>query len=200
MAYDRPVQLFQPLDPPRAFEVMARGGQTQTAPSHTRPALQLCIDDGLEWVTLEVRRTKDSRHVLFDCDDLAGRTNGAGRVDEHTLAELQSLDAGSWFGPRSKGAKLLSLAEGLSMAKDRINLCLVCQQVDADRLAEEILTAGLQRQVLLSGDRGTLVKLAARAKANSHCRPAGRRAMVRLARQRGSISCDPPPCRSICGI
>lgn len=156
MAHDRPGEFFQPLNPPRAFQVMARGGQTQVAPSHTRPALQLCIEDGLEWVTLEVRRSKDAQHVLFDSDDLAGRASGNGKLADQTLAELQALDAGSWFGPRSKGAKLLSLPEVLALAKDKINLCLVCRHVDAKRLTDEILSAGMQRQVLLTGDAPTL--------------------------------------------
>lgn len=40
-------------------------------------------------------------------------TEGTGRVDELTLAELKALDAGSWFGEAFAGEKIPTLGEML---------------------------------------------------------------------------------------
>ena len=69
--------------------------------------MALAIDDNLEWIEVEVRLTKDNKHVLFSDDNLDGRTNGSGPLKQHTLAELQTLDVGGFVGRRFIGAKML---------------------------------------------------------------------------------------------
>ncbi len=52
-----------------------------------------------------------------------GRTSsGAGPLWEKNLAELQTLDAGSWFGPEFAGQRILSLEEVLEFTRDRLPL------------------------------------------------------------------------------
>src|SRR6266581_6204707 len=55
---------FEPLRPPRPFQVMVHRGAANQAPENTRPALQRCIEDGFEWAEIDVRLTKDGQHVL----------------------------------------------------------------------------------------------------------------------------------------
>ncbi|MEX0977921.1 MAG: glycerophosphodiester phosphodiesterase family protein [Pirellulales bacterium] len=155
-AADRAVSFFAPLVPPRSFAVMAHGGLARLAPENTRPAITLCIDDGLEWVEVEVRLTRDNQHVLFGDDRLDGRTSGSGPLKQHTLEDLQKLDAGGSFARRFAGAKILSLDECLTLAKDKINLCLDCRDVDPKRLVDQIKAAGMERQVIVRGDRDRL--------------------------------------------
>ena len=42
-------EFFEPVRPPRAFQVMAHRGMMRQAPENTRPALERVIEDGLEW-------------------------------------------------------------------------------------------------------------------------------------------------------
>jgi len=119
----------------------------------------MAIEDGLDCVELEVRRTKDGQHVVFDADTLDGRTSGTGAVKEHTLAELQALDAGGWFARRFTGAKILSLAEGLDLAKGKIHLLLVCQHVEPEQFVRELAAAGMIDQVLVSGTPEVLTRV-----------------------------------------
>ncbi len=58
-----------------------------------------------------MRLTKD-RHVAVMPDRRVDRTTtGRGPVGTLTLAELQSLDAGSWFDKKFEGARAPSLQE-----------------------------------------------------------------------------------------
>ena len=60
-------------------------------------------------IELDVRLTAD-RHLVVFHDRRLGRTaDGSGPVWTKTLAELRSLDAGSWFGPRFRGEKIPTL-------------------------------------------------------------------------------------------
>ena len=54
-------------------------------------------------VAIDVQRTKDGHMLAFRDATLDCRTNGKGRVADHTLAELKSLDAG--YGYTADGGK-----------------------------------------------------------------------------------------------
>ena len=138
---------FQPLTPPREYQTIVHRGMMYQAPENTRPAIERAIEDGIEWVEVDVRLTKDGKHVLFHDSEVDGKTNGRGVVKDLTFAEIKSLDAGSVFAPRYAGEKILSLTECLLLAKGRINLYLDCKEIDPDLLAREVLDAGMEKQV-----------------------------------------------------
>jgi glycerophosphoryl diester phosphodiesterase len=146
-----PVKFFEPLDPPRAFQLMVPGGMAEQAPADTRPAIAMATEDSLEWIELPLRRSKDGQHIAFGAERLEGKSNGTGSIGDHTAEQLAKLDCGSWFARRFAGTKLLTLAECLALAKGKINLCLDCQDVDPEQLAGQIASAGAERQVLVSG-------------------------------------------------
>src|SRR5439155_185008 len=50
---------FQPVQPPRRFQVMAHRGEARQAPENSRAALELCIEDSLEWAEIDLRLTAD---------------------------------------------------------------------------------------------------------------------------------------------
>ena len=45
---------FEPVVPPRAFQVMVHRGMCQAAPENTRRAIEMCAEDGLEWAEVDV--------------------------------------------------------------------------------------------------------------------------------------------------
>lgn len=140
---------FEPITPPREVQVMAHRGAMRQAPENTARALELSIGDTVEWVEVDVRRTKDGHHVLFHDDQLGDKTNGTGRVRDRTLAELRALDAGIKFAPRFAGARILTLAEGLELARGRVNLYLDCKEIDPAQLAHDVIAAKMEHQVVI---------------------------------------------------
>jgi glycerophosphoryl diester phosphodiesterase len=147
-----PVQgfpFFEPVRPPRSIQVMAHRGAREQAPENTARALEHSIADTVEWVEVDVRLTRDGHHVLFHDVELDGKTDGTGRVRDHTLAEVRALDAGSKFARRFAGERILTLEEGLKLARGRVNLYLDGKDIDPAHLAREVLAAGMGRQVVV---------------------------------------------------
>jgi glycerophosphoryl diester phosphodiesterase len=80
--------------------VFAHRGSSEALPEHTLAAYLRAIEEGADGLECDIRLTNDG-HLVCLHDRLLGRTsNGRGPVSEHTLAELDALDFGSWHpGP-----------------------------------------------------------------------------------------------------
>jgi len=157
-------EFFQPVDPSRAFQVMAHRGASGQAPENTRPALKRAADEGFEWAEVDVRLTKDGHHVIFHDSEVDGKTDGHGRVEDFSIDEIRELDAGSWFSKRFRGERILTLKECMAIARGRLNLYLDCKHVDPVLLADEILDAEMEKQVVVFDDPPVLAKVQKRSK------------------------------------
>jgi glycerophosphoryl diester phosphodiesterase len=141
---------FEPVQPSRSLQVVAHRGAARRAPENTARALEALIADTVDWVEVDVGLTRDGHHVLYSDDELDSQTDATGRVRDRTLAEVRSADAGSKFAPRFSGERILTLEEGLRLARGRINLCIDCKEIDPALLAREVLSAKMGRQVIVS--------------------------------------------------
>lgn len=88
------MQLAQP------FHIIAHRGASGYAPENTMAAFRRAVEMGATEVETDVGFTKDGRLLLLHDDTLDRTTNGHGRPEDFTWAELQELDAGSWHDPR----------------------------------------------------------------------------------------------------
>ncbi|MBA1203452.1 glycerophosphodiester phosphodiesterase [Pseudomonas capeferrum] len=85
--------------------VIAHRGASHDAPESTTPAYLLARDLGADYLELDVQRTRDGVLVVVHDDELSRTSDVAQRfpqrhdspVSAFSLAELKSLDAGSWF-------------------------------------------------------------------------------------------------------
>src|SRR5512137_27360 len=87
-------QFFEPVQPPRPFQVMVHRGEAGQSPENTRPALQRCIEDGLEWAEVDVRLTQDGQHVLWHEASISDAAGKQLQISETTLATLREIDVG----------------------------------------------------------------------------------------------------------
>ena len=143
---------FEPVTPPRRVQAMAHRGARRQTPENTAAAIEFCIADSLEWVEVDVRRTRDGVHVLVHDDDLSKSMDGVGRVSESTLKDILKLDAGVKFARRFAGQHVLTLDEALKLARNRINLYLDCKDVDARALVQSVRGASMENQIVVHGD------------------------------------------------
>lgn len=86
-------------------------GAAAHAPENTLASFAEASRLGADGVELDVQLSADKQLVVFHDDQLERVTNGRGALAEHTLAELQSLDAGSWFSPRFAAETIPTLSE-----------------------------------------------------------------------------------------
>lgn len=152
-------EFFEPVQPPRPFQVMVHRGAAMQAPENTAPAIERCIEEGFEWAEVDVRLTRDGKHVIFHDAEVNGKTNGTGKIKDMTLEQVKALDAGSWFSAKYAGQHILTLSECLNLAKGRINLYLDCKDVNPALLVDEVLAAGMEKQVAVFDELETLAKV-----------------------------------------
>ena len=80
-------------------KILAHRGAGIFAPENTLAAMRHAFAHGYRGVEFDVMLSRDAVPVLMH-DSAFGRTiAGAGNVADHSAAELQGMDAGSWMGP-----------------------------------------------------------------------------------------------------
>lgn len=100
--------------------VAHRGGADLGPPENTLAAFEKAIEVGADLIEIDIRETKDGHLVIIHDSTVNRTTNGSGRVNELTLAEIRALDAGSWAGEEYRGLKVPTLREALETMKGRI--------------------------------------------------------------------------------
>jgi glycerophosphoryl diester phosphodiesterase len=101
------------------FSVIAHRGYSDAFPENTLAAFEGAIAAGAVMSELDVTLSRDRKVVVIHDDHLDRTTNASGLVVQHCLAELEKLDAGSWFDPKFAGERIPSLAEVITCAKGR---------------------------------------------------------------------------------
>ena len=76
--------------------VFAHRGSSHALPEHTLGAYLRAVDEGADGLECDVRLTRDRHLVCLHDRRLERTSNGRGPVSEHTLAQLNELDFGSW--------------------------------------------------------------------------------------------------------
>jgi len=134
-------------------EIIAHRGAGQgfaqpgTPPENTLPAFLYAWsrDVDADAAEVDVHLTRDGEIVAIH-DETTERTAGAPwRVAERTLAELRTLDAGSWKGARFAGIRLPTLEEVLATVPvgKRLYTEIKCGPEIVDRLARVVRASGL---------------------------------------------------------
>ena len=100
------------------FLVIAHRGGLELSPEGTLPAFRRAVELGVDVLDMDVRASADGVLVVFHDRRVDRTTNGEGRVDSLTLAQLQALDAGyRWRTPegtytyRGQGLRIPTLEE-----------------------------------------------------------------------------------------
>jgi glycerophosphoryl diester phosphodiesterase len=96
--------------------IVGHRGLMRHAPENTLAGFSACIQLRLGF-ELDIRRTKDGVLVCVHDDDVKRTTDGKGKVSDFTLAELQKLDAGRWFGREFAGERVPTLDAVFAMLR-----------------------------------------------------------------------------------
>ncbi|MCC4815870.1 glycerophosphoryl diester phosphodiesterase [Vibrio lentus] len=97
--------------------IVGHRGVAGTHPENTKVSIEQAANLGLKWVEVDIQVTLDDQLVVCHDHTLERCSDGKGRVDEHTLAELRLLDFGSWKSEQFTGEKILTLTELLSLVE-----------------------------------------------------------------------------------
>jgi glycerophosphoryl diester phosphodiesterase len=119
---------------------IAHRGASGSAPEHAAAAYRLAIEQGVNFVEQDLGVTRDNQLICIHDDTLERTTNVAEvfparaskvemrtpgphwLVNDFTLDEVKSLDAGKWFDAKFAGAKLLTFQEAIDLVKGKAGL------------------------------------------------------------------------------
>ncbi|MEL7121139.1 MAG: glycerophosphodiester phosphodiesterase family protein [Bacteroidota bacterium] len=99
--------------------VVAHRADWRHAPENSLQAIQGSIDMGVDMIEIDVRRTKDGELVLMHDETIDRTTNGKGRVEDYTLAQLRELRLINGIG-RWTEHTIPTLEEAMLLAKGKI--------------------------------------------------------------------------------
>ncbi|WP_026820878.1 glycerophosphodiester phosphodiesterase [Arthrobacter castelli] len=110
--------------------VIAHRGASAQAPENTLPAVELGTK--ADFVEVDVQMTKDGELVVIHDTTLDRTTDVESKypdrapynVGDFTLAEIRTLDAGSWFSDEYAGTRIPTLEEVLDTLRGRAGLLL----------------------------------------------------------------------------
>ena len=131
----------RPAAATRPFLVAHRGASAY-APEHTLAAYRLALEQGADYVEPDLTLTKDGVLVCLHDDTLERTTDVETRfpdravtetgrdgqpvkrwyANEFTLAEIRTLDAGSWFDAKFAGARVATFDEAIDLVRGRAGL------------------------------------------------------------------------------
>lgn len=102
--------------------VMAHRGLSADAPENTLYAFSDAISVGADFIELDVQQTRDGVLVVMHDSNLK-RTTGVNKdIWDVNYADIQNLDAGSWFDPAYANARIPTLEETLQFVDKRAKL------------------------------------------------------------------------------
>jgi glycerophosphoryl diester phosphodiesterase len=139
-------------------EVTAHRGSSAVAPENTMAAVKLAIEDGADWVEIDVQETADREVVLFHDSDFMKLAGVDLKIWDATMDDLKGLDVGSWFAPEFKDERVPTLGEVLDECKGKagVNIELkyyghdeqleqrVADIVDAHGMASDVVVMALK--------------------------------------------------------
>lgn len=135
-------------------QITAHRGGAAIAPENTLAAIRQAIQDGADWVEIDVQETRDGVVVVVHDSDLLRVANAALKVRNASLEELQQIDIGSRFSPEFSDQRVPTLQEVLELCRDQVGVNIELkyygfEQNLEQRVAELIEATGMENQIVL---------------------------------------------------
>ncbi len=144
-----PAQAAEPVQS-ESVEVYAHRGAGGTTPENTRVSFEQAIANRADFLETDVQRSADGALVIIHDATLARTTDveqkfpdrAPWNVADFTLAEIRTLDAGSWYDEDFAGERIMTLGELLELARGRAGVDLELKSpqlypgIEADVAAE----------------------------------------------------------------
>jgi glycerophosphoryl diester phosphodiesterase len=142
----------------RALSIAHRGDNL-FAPENTVAAFSPCLTKA-DMVEYDVEISSDGELVVIHGPDLDRTTDGTGSVQARTLAELRTLDAGSWFAPEFAGERIPTLAETISLLAPTTRSLIHAYSGTAEDYVRAIQRRNAKSSVILQSWDQTLIAAA----------------------------------------
>lgn len=143
-------------------EIMAHRGASGAAPENTLASVERAIEDGADWVEIDVQESADGVVVVVHDRDLKRLAGVDLTVWEATAEQLRGVDVGSSFAPQFAGERIPTLEEVLQTCRGRVGLNIELKYYGHDqnleqRVVELVEAADMQSDVVVMSLKRDLV-------------------------------------------
>jgi glycerophosphoryl diester phosphodiesterase len=156
-------QLLDRLQTEDRVEIIAHRGAAGVRPENTMVAFEKAIEDGADWIELDVQETRDGAVIVMHDSDFMKLAGVDLKVWNADLAEVEKIDIGSWYAPEYADQRAPLLRDVLIMAKGRIRILIELKYYGqdenlADRVAQIVDDLDMADQVAVMSLKYSAVK------------------------------------------
>lgn len=143
--------------------IIAHRGSSKSAPENTLAAVKKAIEDGADWVEIDVQETADGEVVVFHDSDFMKLAGKGLKIWNAAAADLKDIDIGSHFGAEFNAERVPTLGEVLDACKGKAGVTIELKYYGHDqqleqRVAEIVEARGMVDSVIIMSLKPEAVK------------------------------------------
>ncbi|MBN9670304.1 glycerophosphodiester phosphodiesterase [Roseibium aggregatum] len=123
--------------------IVCHRGASLLAPENTFASLEKAIEIGADYVELDVRPSKDGILYVIHDATVDRTTNGHGRITDLLAKDIDTLDAGAWFGADFEGQRVPRLDAFLDACKGRVGTYVEIKEGDPVEVRDMLAVRGM---------------------------------------------------------
>ncbi|MEO1108581.1 MAG: glycerophosphodiester phosphodiesterase [Pseudomonadota bacterium] len=145
-------RLLEQVQAPDRAEVIGHRGAAALRPENTMSSVLKAIEDGADWVEIDVQETADNQVIVAHDSDFMKLAQVDLKVWDATMEDVAEIDIGSWFGPEYADQRTPTLREVLEAAKGKAKVIIELKYYGHDIDLENRVVAlveefGMQDQI-----------------------------------------------------
>ncbi|HEX6889482.1 MAG TPA: glycerophosphodiester phosphodiesterase family protein [Chryseolinea sp.] len=146
--------------------ISAHRGASRVAPENTRAAFVMAIEQGADFIEIDVRTTSDGQQVIVHDKSLKRTTGLNALVSDTDYLTITALSAGDWFGKEFSKEKVPTLEQVCELLNAENNkrthgimLYVDCKAIDAASVTSLLKKYALIDSAIFYGDEKTLLDI-----------------------------------------
>ena len=116
--------LLERVQAPDRAEVIGHRGAAALKPENTMASVLKAIEDGADWVEIDVQETADDVVIVAHDSDFMKLAGVNLKVWDATMEDIDQIDIGSWFGPEYADERTPTLRDVLEAAKGKAKVII----------------------------------------------------------------------------
>lgn len=129
--------------------VIAHRGDHTNAPENTLAAYQHTIEDGADFVEIDLRTTKDSQLVIMHNATIERMTGRQGQISDFLFDSLRQMRVREPLHPEWGLHLIPTFKEVLQLCKGKINIYLDFKDASVAQTYKEIIDAGMENNIVV---------------------------------------------------
>jgi len=151
------VQVVSSLNQQDEVTITAHRGSAFKAPENTLSAINQAIEDGADYIEIDVQLTADGVPVLWHDQDMVRIFGKPDRIGDVRYDDIRHLDAGSWFGDHFVHERIATLEQAIQATRGQARLFV---DLKPNRNERALVTAVVQSLQENNAVKGTILAAA----------------------------------------